>query len=385
MKTLHLYLLRQVLATLFMTVMVFTLVLLLGNALREIMALLINRQATLVGVFQALGLLIPFVLVFALPMGMLTAALLVFGRFSADQELTAVRASGISLVALVTPILLLSLLLCGLSAWINMEIAPHCRIAYKNLLSEMGQKLSNAALPEGRYVKDFAPYSFFIGSNDGKELRDVFVIRADAEGQLDMTLSAARGRLETTNGQMTVLLFDVHELDRQNGTWSEAERSTVALTDFKQTSSREDKIGLSDMTFGQLRAELRNLDQRFSLPNSPGLGGDDLRRQMQQLNDVRSDMTMPVLVQMHRQVAGAFACFGFTLVGIPLGIRAHRRETNIGIAMALGLVLIYYSFLILGQALQTRAEFAPYLIVWLPNFIFEAAGVVMLWRANRGI
>ena len=383
----HLYLTRQVIATLLMTVAVFTFVLLLGNGLKEIMGLLVNGQATVSGIVEAFGLLIPFVLVFALPMGMLTATLLVFGRFSADNELTAVRASGVSLLTLISPVLVLSVVLSGFSAWINMEVAPRSRVAYKKITSAMQLKAISTSIPEGRYVKANNEFSFFVGYSDGLFLHDVLVTRVDTNQATDMFIHAESGRVDTTNQTLVVSLFKAKTMERENGLWTSGERGKMVLTvDMADsTNKNEEAIKLSDMTFQQLQQELTNMETLFSLPPDSKMTHDQWKNEQRVMAQYKLDRSSRIMVEMHREVALSLACFGFSLVGIPLAIRAHRRETNVGIFMALILVFIYYAFVVIGQSLAGHPNLAPHLILWIPNFLFQITGAILLYKANRGI
>ena len=377
MKTLHKYLTGQVLATLLLTVAVFAFVVILLNGLREVLPLLFGGHVRLGIICKALGLLVPFACVYALPMGFITATLLVFGRFSADQELTAARAGGVSLLSLVTPILLLSLLCCALSAWFNMELGPRARVAFINLKRELLVDLADAQIPEGRLVRDFPGYLFYCEKNNNGDLQNVMIYRLQNETNVETLIKASHGRLnpDRAKNQLVVDLVDARTITAGSRIAINSFPTVSLNLSWNATTNRPAKPKISDMTFGQLRQELFDLDHlnlAGSITNS-------------ELKVPKKNLTEPVLVAIHREIAFSFACFGFTLVGIPLGIRVHRRETNVGIGIALILVLIYYAFVMLGESLSAHPELFPHLILWIPNFIFQAVGAVLLWRANRGI
>lgn len=386
MKTLHFYLFRQITASLVMTMLVFTFVLLVGNLLQEILPLLVNGEASFLMVAKAFALLIPFVFAFALPMAMLTSTLLVFGRFSADQELTAARASGVSLVSLATPILLLGLLLCGISAIINMQIAPRCRVAYNGLRSDMRSALASFKLPEG-YPIDLPPqtngdsYSFYTRRNRNHNLQDVVVCKIERETNVTRVLApSGHYEIDTNENKLRLYLTNATLLfpganPVSGGEWSDA----VELK-----AGGKDTVSITDMTFDELQDELRKWNSSPPLPLKPATPNEPAKKNVPGQKAL-TDLSEAIRVQIHRQVAFSFACFGFTLIGIPLGIRMHRRETNIGVAVALALVAVYYTFLVVGQSLSSHVEYAPHLLMWVPNFVFQAFGIVLLWRANRGI
>ncbi|HEV2331356.1 MAG TPA: LptF/LptG family permease [Verrucomicrobiae bacterium] len=382
LKTLHKYLTGQVVASLLLTVAVFTFVLLLGNVLREILMLLIAGHGRLSIVAEAIVLLIPFVWVFALPMGLLTATLLVFGRFSADQELTAARASGISLISLIMPVLLLSLFCCVLSAWFSMDLGPRSRVKYLGLRSELLANLADIQWPEGRFINISTNYILYAEKIHGQKLENVTAWVIDQNTSVEAPL--ANVEVDSKNQQIVLNLIQARIVtiptNGENvitsvGKWP----IPISLKSVKNPRS----TSISDMTFIELQDKLHQLQQlQQRIPETAATNQtpailDAARKLPENLEQVR--------VIMQRQLAFAFAPFGFALLGIPLGIRVQRRETNIGVAIALMLVILYYGFVMLAWQLASRPECYPHLIVWAPNLIFQAAGAVLLWRANRGV
>lgn len=367
MGTLHRYLLRQTSATLALTVAVFTALLLLGSVLKDILNLMASGNATFVQLATAVALLIPFVFAFALPIGMLTAALLVFGRLSADQEITAARAGGWSVLALSAPVIGLGLVLCVVCAGFNCEISPRCRVAFLALKKETASSAlrsgAAASAIEGHYVERGSLTLYARKVLDGK-MEDLLVFQL-SNGRRLLDARAATGEVITNAagrpGELTLVLRDVQGLRVQST--NDFRMQPFYLPEFttnffEHAQGTIPKPKYSDMTFRQLLVER-----------------DDIRR--------RGGEPAPVVLQLHRQAAFSFACFGFTLVGIPLGLRGHRRETNLGLGLALILMLVYYGFVILGQALETKPHWYPHLIFWVPNFLFQALGAWLLWRADR--
>ena len=413
MTILSRYLLRETLGTLLLAVVVCTGVLLAGNLMKQVVALLVSGQAGLPTVLLGVALLVPYVLTFALPMGMLTAALLVFGRLSADQEITAARANGLSLASLAFPVLLLSLVFAGLCAWVNLDISPRSRAAFKRLLYQAAFDPDRPLITEGRFITDLPGVVFYAARVRGAELEDVvFYQLRDGRRVRDLRAPRARIELDRTNRQMRLTFFDARALewipaqsdppapppeegdepalpaaeapmsplpeaappaepeappaDAEPGDESAGQWQPVFLTEttlppipLPEPGARGHSTKISDLTFRELRAERDRLRE---------LGVPD---------------TTPIEIHLHRQVAFSFASFVFTLVGIPLGVRAHRRETSIGLALAVGLLLAYYAFTVLGQSLEARPELRPQLILWVPNLLFQLVGGWLLWRADR--
>ena len=346
-----------------MTVLVFSFVLLLGNLFKEIAALMASGRVSPGFLLKAIGLLIPYVLVYSLPMGMLTATLLVFGRFSAEHELTAARAGGISLLSLSAPVLAIGVLMSALCGWMNLQVAPQCRLAYKTMLFKYGLENAAVLLTEKGFT-DFPGHRVYVESIDGNTLRDVMIYQYDEAGNLKRRMHAEEASLkldaETEQVMLTLRSVDGFEFsDGKERTFVYSKYGPMALGK-KPMESRQPPPKLKELSFGQLRARIAKLKQQGKDPT-------------------------PAQIQLHQKVALSFACIGFTLIGIPLAIRTHRRETNIGIAMALVLVTGYYGLIVLAQALEGQPSLLPHLWMWLPNFLFQGIGCILLWKMNRGI
>jgi lipopolysaccharide export system permease protein len=369
MKILSKYITRQAVITLFFTMGVFTFVLLLARILKQLSDMLVNQKVGLDVVGYFILLVTPNILSFSLPMAMLATALLVFGRMSADNEITAMRSCGVSLGQVVAPVILLAAVMSVLCLYINADVAPWCKFQFKTMFVRLGSERPMALIQEGTYIKDFPGYVIYAGRKKENLIEDVMLYTLDDSNNVISSLRAQKGVITAKPAEHKLLLdlynvrgdlrdgkdpTNVHKIHPD----TTAARYPIEMDLSRALRQARASRQLSDLVFSELLGEIRDLRQRGIYPAA-------------------------ALVEAHQRVSGAVACLAFTLIGIPLGIKTSRRETSVGIALSLGLALCFYFVTVLANTLKSRPYLYPEAILWSPNLFFELLGLWLLWRVAR--
>lgn len=353
-----------------MTLAVFTFVLLLGNIMKDIIALLANRNVDILTLVQFFLLLMPFVLSFSMPMALMAATLLVVGRFSADHELTASRSCGISLFELSLPLCGVAAALCFVCLFINCYVAPKTKYLFNRAFVDIALNNPIALLEEGQFIKDFQDMVIFINKRDlrTKTLKGVRIMRLQ-NNELTEDFYAHKATVTT-----------------------DPERMIMKLTLYDAQYDQRDPQDPSNMTKRKWNATVaeypleldlqKMIDQRRAVREMHHYSSMEIWRQAQELK-ARGTHPTPMLVELHRRIALSLACLAFLLVAIPLGIRTHRTETSIGILMSLVLAVLYYFLIIFAESFKKHPQLYPEFIIWIPNLIFQAIGSYLLWRQHR--
>ncbi len=89
-----------------------------------------------------------------------------------------------------------------------------------------------------------------------------------------------------------------------------------------------------------------------------------------------------MLVAANKQLVMSVSCVSFVMLGIPLGMRSRRRESSVGIAISLVVILVFYIFVIVAEALTENPELRPELIMWFPVLASQALGIYLMRRIN---
>lgn len=356
------YIFKKLAAVFLLTVVFFTAILFVFNIFRIANRLAAGLQFSIV--LKLFAYLIPSLLGFSIPFGALVACLLVYGRLSAQNEILALRASGVSLYRTASAMMLLGVATLLLSLAVFGVVAPKGQFAVRQLRTELG-RINPLFLFEPGETTTISGYSFYLGKKSGNRLYDVDISHVDKE-RVTMRIKAkwAILRHDKNAGTISLELHDVKGTMRKRGgdnLWEE--KSKVMVIDFNVAEAIA-KVKVpkdeSDLTFRELLARARLARET---------GGD----------------VGLYTTEFHKRLVFCFACLSFAFIGTPLGIKVHRGEKTVGFSIALGLAMAFYTVVMFAERLRESPHVHPLVVMWTPNVVLLLLGLLFFRRIQRGI
>jgi lipopolysaccharide export system permease protein len=363
-KIVHRYLLREVFTPFVLGLSIFTFVLLIARLLKLI-ELVVNRGLPASSVLKLFAYILPAFLEVSVPMAMLLAILIAFGRLSADSEMIALRSSGLSLYQLLPPIAAFVLLATIATAFLSFNARPWGNRSLKTALFDIARTRAVAGLRSQVFNDDFPGLVIYTEGIErtGDRLHHV-LISDERDPQQHNTILAREGLMISDSRAQTVTLRLLDGWMHTADPTGRAEYHTEFQSYDVNLDLRLAYAGLrreqdaKEMTLGQLR-------RAIARKQAAGLSYE------------------PELVEYHRKFSIPFACVVFGLVAIPLGVQPTRSARSHGFAVSLVLIFAYYILLSAGQGLAEHAIVPAAIGLWLPNVALGTLGLFLFRRAGR--
>jgi lipopolysaccharide export LptBFGC system permease protein LptF len=357
------YIGRQLLVTAIFAVIVLSVVLVLGNVFKRLLDLLVTQNAPPSLIFSFIAYVLPFSLTFTIPWGFLTAVLLVFGRLSAENELTALRASGVSIPRACYPVWAIGFVLTLICLWINLEVAPRAQKEMKEALFNILKSNPLALFGSDRVIEEFPNQKIYVEEASGTTLRNIHLYELAPDGTLRSAMFARKGSLE------------VEPKDAP----PDVEQKIILRYQDARFEIRDEKYpddiskwrpGIT-VNEGSTEISLRDLYEKKQ--KSGGVG-------TMALAELLATNRPEGVKELNKRYSNALATLAFALLAVPLAVTAQRKETSAGFAISLAIGLSYYLFFFLADMAQNRPKWHPELLVWVPNLVFLVIGAARFRR-----
>jgi len=368
MKIIDRYLSGQIMGTVLWAVSLLTMILVLGNVLRDLLSLLLSHQVPITYIVAFIAYLLPFSLIYSIPWGILVATLLVFGKLSSDNELVALRANGVGMPRICFPVFVIAIGFLAICLWINLYAAPIAELKLRSAAFDLASNDPLALFGSDEVIDQFPNRKIYVGKKEGSTLHDLHIFEMNAQNLPMRVIYARRGTLEVDKKNEQILL---HVYDARY-----EERDASAPDDLKKLrhgiTMRE---GVLPISLQELLRKARNNER----PNEMTL--DQLRGALEKSKDAEDEAAFRTEVS--KRFSNSMAVFTFVLVGIPLAVTAQRKETSVGIALSLVVAFSYFIIIVLTDNVKHKPDLHPEILIWLPNVLYLSIGGVLFFRLAR--
>jgi len=415
MKILSKYILKEHTGPFFLSIIIITFVMLLDRIL-DLLNLVITKHLGLLTTVKVFGLSLPFMLALSIPMGVLIASIMAFGRLSSDNEITAFKASGINIYSMMKPVIIAAVLLSIFMIYFNNNVLPDSNFALKNLLIKIHSRRPTSELEAGIFTK-LEDYNFYFNRKDEETgLMKQIVIYDRKNRNIPRMITAEKGEIDLYNGgnSLTAILYDgeIYERDKKESgsytaiTFQEYKINIpdlgIKLREASMAHRGDREMSSSDMRkkISHLRDERttkinkrekynKELMQLKNIADPDKKAEQKIKRKKHQIkiqNNSINHLTKEIYrykVEIEKKYSIAFACLVFILVGAPIGMMTRAHSIGVGFAISTIIFVVYYISLYGGEELADRMIISPFIGMWISNIIFTLIGIYLIIYSVR--